>query len=198
MLWSVPLIYGREKIFSWQKSHNNNKAKHRYTPKLWFSCILDSFTSFRNAIYFFHCSLSNDALRPFPFTCWRCTTGTQKFPLIPSSQAFIPLLLAWYPSTLLSCIIINCFSSVSYRLSFTQYKAKIRSLPRGVLHAKQMVNDSSIMTAFGLVGNNVYGMRNKLIRIHDKLHLFFLENSKNLVVTTVFHDTLDIYTEPET
>lgn len=61
-----------------------------------------------------------------------------------------------------------------------------------------MVNDSGIMTAFGLVGNNVYGMRNKLIRIHDKLHLFFLENSKNLVVTTVFHDTLDIYTEPET
>lgn len=124
---------------------------------------------------FFHCSLSCDVLRLFPFTCWRRTTGTQKFPLIPSSQAFIPLLLAWYPSTLLSCIIINCFSSVSHRLSFTQYKAKMWSLPWGVLHAKQMVNDSSVMTAFGLVGDNIYGKGNKLAGIHDKLHLLFLE-----------------------
>lgn len=49
------------------------------------------------------------------------------------------------------------------------------------------------MTAFGLVGNNIYGMGNKLTRIHDKLHLIFLENSENLVVT-VFHDTLEMYT----
>lgn len=142
---------------------------------------------------FWHCSLSDDVLRLSPFTCWRRTTGTQKFPLIPSSQAFMPLLLAWYPSTLLSCIIINCFSSVSYRLSFTQHKAKIRSLPRGVLHAKQMVNDSGIMTAFGLVGDNIYGMGNKSTGIHDKLHLLFLESSENLVAT-VFHDTLEMCT----
>ena len=46
-----------------------------------------------------------------------------------------------------------------------------------------MVDDSSVMTAFGLVGDNIHGMGNKLTRIHDKLHLLFLENSENLVVT---------------
>ena len=49
------------------------------------------------------------------------------------------------------------------------------------------------MTAFGLVGDNMYGTGNKLTGIHDKLHLLFLENSENLVVT-VFRDTLDICT----
>lgn len=56
-----------------------------------------------------------------------------------------------------------------------------------------MVNDSSVMTAFGLVGDNIYGTGNKLTRIHDKLHLLFLGNSENLVVT-VFHDTLETCT----
>lgn len=135
-------------------------------PKLWFSCILFSFTS-RNAINFFTAPCHTTKSSPSGDT-----TETWKFPLIPSSQAFIPLLLAWYPSTLLSCIIINCFSSVSHRLSFTQYKAKMWSLPWGVLHAKQMVNDSSVMTAFGLVGDNIYGTGNKLVGIHENFPCF--------------------------
>ena len=60
-----------------------------------------------------------------------------------------------------------------------------------------MVNDSSVMTAVGLVGDNIYGMGNKLTRIHDKLHLLFLKNSENLVMI-VFHDTLEMCTGPAT
>lgn len=49
------------------------------------------------------------------------------------------------------------------------------------------------MTAFGLVGDNIYGMGNTLTGTEEKPHLLFLKNSENLAVT-VFHDTLEMCT----
>lgn len=78
-----------------------------------------------------------------------------KVPSNPIQPGIYTTLISWVPSTLLSRITINCFSSVSYSLPCIQHKAKIRSLPRGVLHAKQMVNDTRAVTALVLVGDDI-------------------------------------------